>query len=226
MLSPSFGERKNAMLDKWYGNIGKKIKMLAKIAFVAGAVFFIIYGICIIFWGATFVKLNLLNSKMAGSNTVVWGICTMVLGPIAAFVATWLLYAFGQLVENTEYLRYGMPCSPISTAEGTPVHYNVAAGGVVLHDRTAECVTIPRVCGDAVATTIGKHGFYGASNLVSVTLPGTIQKIEDGAFYCCYNLKEIRYEGTLDDWNHIHKGEDWDAYTGDYNIVFRAPYDA
>ena len=212
------------MFDKLYANIGGKIKWLAKALFVLGTVVSVLTALaCFLFGNA---MKGLIGAGLFQKSVVFYGITVLILGPIASFVATWLLYAFGQLVENTEYLRHGALVSSDSSAtEKSPVRYSVMAGGVVLNDRSTEHIVIPRSCGDIVVTKIGRDGFFEAKKLVSVTFPKTIEKIGDGAFCGCVNLKEIRYEGTLDDWNRIRKGEDWDTYTGDYEITFCAAYE-
>ena len=71
-------------MDSFYENIGGKLKGWAKFIFVAEAIGAIIGGI------------NLL-----GNDAVVAGLLLLFFGPIAALISTWLLYAFGELVEKT-----------------------------------------------------------------------------------------------------------------------------
>ena len=75
------------MLDNWYTNIGGKIKSLAKWTFVAEAIGAIITGL--------FYLIEL------GVEDGWWALLIIFFGPIAAYVSSWFLYAFGQLVENT-----------------------------------------------------------------------------------------------------------------------------
>ena len=74
------------MLDNLYENIGGKIKGLAKWAFIIEAIGSIITGIVLI---------------SADSDLGLYGLLTIFFGPVVAFVSTWILYAFGELVENT-----------------------------------------------------------------------------------------------------------------------------
>ncbi len=72
----------------WYANIGKKIKTLAIWTFIIAAIACIISGIIMMLSneGAAFIP----------------GAFFMVLGSIAAFISSWTLYAFGELVDNSQ----------------------------------------------------------------------------------------------------------------------------
>lgn len=73
-------------MDNLYENIGGKIKQLAKWTFVTEAVISVIAGFAMLFEGEVvepFVAL-----------------LVIVLGPIIAFVSTWLLYGFGEIIDK------------------------------------------------------------------------------------------------------------------------------
>lgn len=71
------------MLDELYENIGEKIKSWAKWIFVVEAIGAVIGAIVLIV-----------------NDSVLLGLLTLVLGPFAAWVGSWLLYAFGEMVET------------------------------------------------------------------------------------------------------------------------------
>ena len=72
-----------------YENIGKKIKGLAKATFVVAAIAAVVTGI----------------SLMASDeDLMLYGLLVMVVGPIVAWVSSWLLYGFGQLIENSDII--------------------------------------------------------------------------------------------------------------------------
>ena len=71
-----------------YDNIGGKIKGLAKIIFIIEAVGAIITGIALLITG---VALS--------------GLLILVCGPLVAWVSSWILYAFGELVENSNTIN-------------------------------------------------------------------------------------------------------------------------
>ena len=74
------------MIDNLFKNIGDKIKGLARGIFIVEAIGSIISGLTMMF---------------IDEDLILYGFCTMILGPIAAWVGSWLLYAFGELVEKT-----------------------------------------------------------------------------------------------------------------------------
>ena len=74
------------MFDDLYYNIGGKIKNWAKWIFIVEAIAAIITGLVLLF---------------AHEDLILYGLLTMVCGPIIAWVGSWILYAFGELVEKT-----------------------------------------------------------------------------------------------------------------------------
>ena len=78
------------MLDSLYKNIGGKIKNWAKWIFVVEAIGAIILGFVLM---------------CAGKELMVYGLLVLVCGPIVAWVGSWLLYAFGELVEDIHAMR-------------------------------------------------------------------------------------------------------------------------
>ncbi len=78
------------MLDYLYENIGVKIKGLAKAIFILGAVASIITGLTLATDGGLLLTIGLL---------------VIILGPIISFVFSWVLYAFGELVDDIHNLN-------------------------------------------------------------------------------------------------------------------------
>lgn len=74
------------MLDNLYENIGGKVKSLAKCAFIVEAIGAIITGFVLV---------------ASDSGLAFYGLLTIVFGPIVAWVSSWILYAFGELVDKT-----------------------------------------------------------------------------------------------------------------------------
>lgn len=58
---------------------------------------------------------------------------------------------------------------------------------------------------DRDVKVIGESAFEGLSSLTSITIPKSVQTIEDNAFKNCQNLNRIEYKGSLDDWLNIIK---------------------
>ena len=58
-------------------------------------------------------------------------------------------------------------------------------------------------------TTIGEKAFILCESLTSVVIPDSVTSIGEWAFYTCDNLTSITFNGTVEEWNAISKGEDW-----------------
>ena len=78
------------MLDSLYENIGGKIKNWAKWMFIFEAIGAVIAGLVLLF---------------TDEDLILYGLLTAICGPIVAYVSSWILYAFGQLVEDVERVR-------------------------------------------------------------------------------------------------------------------------
>lgn len=60
--------------------------------------------------------------------------------------------------------------------------------------------------------------FFRCTSLTTVNLPSTITNIYAFAFVDCTALKDINFNGTIEQWNDIIKGSDWDNNSGEYTI--------
>lgn len=65
--------------------------------------------------------------------------------------------------------------------------------------------------------SIEDQAFY-SSKLTKITLPDTLERIEFQAFAYCDQLKDIWYEGTVDDWKGIQKAPMWRDGTSNLKI--------
>ncbi len=68
-----------------YDNIGGKIKALAKAIFIFEAIAAVIAGIALM---------------AANDDLILFGVLALILGPAVAWVSSWLLYGFGELIEK------------------------------------------------------------------------------------------------------------------------------
>ena len=75
-------------LDDLYIDIGKKIKGWAKWIFIVETIASIIGAIIMIF-------------AAEDSGMMIVGLLTFIVGPLLAWVSSWILYAFGELVDKT-----------------------------------------------------------------------------------------------------------------------------
>ena len=79
------------MFKAMYSNIGEKIKLLAKIGFIVEAIAIVIAGI-----GILLTDDEVIN--------ILAGVLVMAMGPFAAWASSWVLYGFGELIENSAKL--------------------------------------------------------------------------------------------------------------------------
>lgn len=79
-----------------YTNVGKTVKVIAVIFFVLGAIGSLLLGI-----SSATMSMTLLSDIGA----ILLGIAVTVVCLIVAYVASVLLYAFGQLVDNSDKIR-------------------------------------------------------------------------------------------------------------------------
>ncbi len=78
-----------------YNNIGDKIKSVAKTVGIVGIVLSIIIGIF------TYISLGVL----IGGGGVIIGVAIMVGGSIASWLSTWILYSWGDIVDNVQQIN-------------------------------------------------------------------------------------------------------------------------
>ena len=55
-------------------------------------------------------------------------------------------------------------------------------------------------------TSIGEDAFAHCTSLSNITIPNSVTRIENYAFYGCKNLSDIYYIGTQQEWNKIYIG--------------------
>lgn len=79
-----------------FNNIGKKIKVLAEVICWIGIIASIITAI----W--------MFGQRTYYSNMDTEGALLLIFGPLSSWIGSWMLYAFGQLVENTDHINRKM----------------------------------------------------------------------------------------------------------------------
>ena len=73
-----------------YNNIGEKIKGLAEGLFVVEAIVTFVGGIVLL---------------SIGDGSILTGLLMLICGPLIAWISSWLLYAFGQFVDDIHAIR-------------------------------------------------------------------------------------------------------------------------
>jgi len=83
-----------------WDDIGKKIKILAKVIALIGIISSVIAGIIL------FVNGIKLNQNWGGGNILIFsGLGTIIGGSIISWIASWFMYGFGELIEKTNKIE-------------------------------------------------------------------------------------------------------------------------
>lgn len=80
------------------------------------------------------------------------------------------------------------------------------------------CISLKTITIPSANTIIPSQLCLLCQSLESVNIPSTITKIEHEAFRSCDKLKDIYYNGTIEQWNAITFVDSWDYDTPDYTI--------
>ena len=93
-----------------YDNIGEKIKGLGKAAFIVEVIVAAIVGIALL---------------ASDEDLILTGLLVLLVGPIVAWVSSWLLYGFGELIDRVCEIAKNTGTSPNTpTAATNQEHYD------------------------------------------------------------------------------------------------------
>lgn len=67
--------------------------------------------------------------------------------------------------------------------------------------------------------SVGDYAFFNCIKITSIDIPASVNSIGDYVFYRCTALKTINFGGTMEQWNAVAKGENWNVYMSEYKIV-------
>ncbi len=70
-----------------------------------------------------------------------------------------------------------------------------------------------------VIPTMTVNVFLDCASLETVFIPSSVIQIQPAVFNYCKSLTRIEFEGTMEQWNSLPKGDEWDGRTPDYVIV-------
>ena len=103
-------------MDSMYENIGKKIKLLAKVIFILESIPSVVVGL-------VFLIGSWINPGFALIIGVPLSLLIMFLGPLFAWISSWLLYGFGELIDKAcdiaLFVRQTKPISYIDVVADT-----------------------------------------------------------------------------------------------------------
>ncbi len=88
-----------------FKNIGKKIKVLAKVLCWIGIVLSVLLGLSVIllsFSGGVDASLNGTPVNVSGVGAIIAGILIMIVGSLVSWISSFVTYGFGQVVDNTD----------------------------------------------------------------------------------------------------------------------------
>lgn len=80
-------------------------------------------------------------------------------------------------------------------------------------------IVIPTEYEGIPVTTISYMAFYNLDHITEIYLPASVTKFDVAAFWNCDSLVTFHYEGTVEQWNLIDKGINWDNGLGEYVII-------
>ena len=83
-----------------FHNIGEKIKILATIMTILGIIASVISGIAFIVY--SIVEAYDVSGLVAG---IILGVLTMVVGSLLSWISSFLLYGYGELIENSTIIK-------------------------------------------------------------------------------------------------------------------------
>ena len=74
------------------------------------------------------------------------------------------------------------------------------------------CTGLTSVTIGGNVTSIGEYAFAYCEGLTSITIPNSVTSIDSWAFRGCTGLTSINFNGTIEQWNAISKGDDWKSF--------------
>lgn len=76
-------------------------------------------------------------------------------------------------------------------------------------DAFSYCASLTGVTIQNGVTTIGGYSFSHCTKLAYISIPASVTAIDMSAFYNCSSLNSICFEGSVEQWNAIAKGNNW-----------------
>ena len=114
------------MQENLYVNIGGKIKRLAFWTFIVEAIGAIISGIGLLF-----------------GSVILGGLAAIFFGPIVAWVSSWLLYGFGQLIENSDKIVENTRSKAVEEPTPAQPRRTIVAASVPIQSQHAVAASAP-----------------------------------------------------------------------------------
>ncbi len=87
------------------------------------------------------------------------------------------------------------------------------------HGAFAYCTTIKNVVLPSELKIVGDYAFYLLCDMNEIMLPNSVTYIGEYAFYNCDKFKRVVFDGTMEQWNQIEKGREWNQNCGGFVVV-------
>lgn len=152
-----------------FDNIGSKIKGCAKAIFFIEAVSFVISGI------ATIAE---------DEDMILVGLLLLIVGPFVSWVSSWLLYGFGELIDNTTYIAGKV--ANLNSTSAAPSVPNVNRSGYNGYSGTTNYGT--------ASTNAGYTTSNANAGTVTTWTCGYCHSVNNGTSSQCRNCG--RYKGS------------------------------
>lgn len=133
-------------------------------------------------------------------------------------------HEMGEIVsgENLtcKYCDYNFGTVPYFSLSEEEDEASVSGFGILslLNRSSYKSVYVPEFYEEVPVTAVSGYAFYSYSSITTVRLPATLEEIGESAFDGCKRLTDIYYGGTLENWNAVTFGENWDNGTTSYTV--------
>ncbi len=100
----------------------------------------------------------------------------------------------------------------ITVAEDNPVYHS--QGNCIIETETKTLIAgckKSEIPSDGSVTSIAAESFSSIYGFRTIKIPSTITEIGDMAFFDCKDLKSIEFDGTMEQWYNIAKGNYWNS---------------
>ena len=162
----------------------------------------------------------ILPDGVLGIGELAFSYCESLTKVIIPDSVTWVESLVFSGCTNLSYKTYGN-CQYLGN-ENNPYLYLIQASNkniyaAEIHENCKfiegyafyDCRSIMKMVIPEGVKSIGTNAFQGCTNLNAVVLPESLTRIGNVAFHCCNSLTSITFNGTMEQWNAIEKGSNW-----------------
>jgi hypothetical protein len=115
-------------------------------------------------------------------------------------------------LEHMSYVPQGFFYKSTKSIDGFIIPNNI----VDIHEHAFYETDLIEIIIPEGVRSIYTLAFARCKNLLFVTIPHSIEFIDRAVFTGCESLAEVRYNGTIDEWNKIDRHDKWLSIRGTY----------